>query len=86
MKSSPPSAVTRLAAKVKSSFLLGLDKLQRFSARKAATQLRAEIHTTLAEKHTPGAFGNLPTPHSRPQFRGNKLARTIANSGKVRGF
>lgn len=80
------SAVARLAASVKSSLMLGLDKLQRISARKAVQQLKLDVHQKLAKAHTPGAFGRVPTPHSRPQYRGNKLARVIANGGKVRGY
>lgn len=80
------SAVARLAASIKQNLLGNLEKLQALSAKRARQQLMLDIHTKIASERTPGAFGRPIRPHSRPQYRGNKLARVIANGGKVRGY
>lgn len=78
----PTRALARLGASIKSSLLLGLDKVRRSQAVKAITDLKVAVHTMIAEKRTPGAFGSA-MPGQRPGRR-SKLMR--ANSAKVRGY
>jgi hypothetical protein len=77
------SAVTRLAASIKSSLMLGLEKLQQKSAQRARGQMMAAILEDRLKHRTPGAFGR-PISTARPCPAG--IARRIQNSGKVRGF
>lgn len=75
MKLNRAGALASLAAQIKSSVLLGLDKIQRSQAFKAIRDMKVAVHSAIAEKRTPGAFGSaLP----RQRIRRPKWAR--ANS------
>lgn len=61
----PKRALAKLGASIKSSLLLGLDKVRRSQAVKAITDFKVAVHTMIAEKRTPGAFGSGQQPISR---------------------
>lgn len=60
------SALTRFGAFVRSSLLVGLDNLLRKQAKKAITDMKLAVHSMIAERRTPGAFGRgMPTVKRR---------------------
>lgn len=84
MKSQRPAAVAKFAAFLKSSFLNNLDRIHKFSARKAVNALKLAVAEKILAEQTPGAFGS-PLPPPRP-WRGTKLSRYISSPNRVRGY
>lgn len=84
MKSERPAAVAKFAAFLKSSFLNNLDKLHKYSARKAVSALKLAVAEKILAERTLGAFGSAVPP--RAPGRASKLMRYISSPNRVRGY